>query len=309
VPVDWGVKETSPDKNKHYVIIKVKDYLLADIEIEEIKLDGEPVVLPENFKGADGKYKPYNAFKKEFLKSRDDTTTPYRDMNGKLIPLKLQPGEFWVKLDLADKETISIKIKNPAAQFDADKFTTKKTLTITRLNVAHPIEPPYTMVCVPQWAPMSGLPYMPYYTYILDIPPLDPYPDQVAASFEVDYSLSPDIKFSIFTCINDEEFTDDDIIKSLIVERTETLNSIGGTEEEPVYGKSFSNIVSWDGRDDSNGYGYTSKITWRMIVTSSYQGLEGGIRAILVIETMGDDPKDDFLPLTVSRKGFLTLMK
>ncbi|MFH1778794.1 MAG: hypothetical protein ABH847_02015 [Candidatus Omnitrophota bacterium] len=92
-----------------YIVIKVKDYLLADIEIAEMRVDGQAVDLNEFNDPLTGTFKPYVKFKKDFLKERTVTLSNQK--------IRLSPGEFYVPLpylSYSDAHTIYFKLKNPA---------------------------------------------------------------------------------------------------------------------------------------------------------------------------------------------------
>ena len=103
-----------------YAIIKLKDYLLADIEVVEMTAGGSTPsnLLVQDFQDpTTHAYRPYLEFGKEFLKERDYTVqspTPY----GFSVDLKLHlmPGEFVVKINkvLAGDRKIYLKIRNAA---------------------------------------------------------------------------------------------------------------------------------------------------------------------------------------------------
>src|SRR3989338_519120 len=101
----------SPEKS--YFIVKAKDYLLADLEFETTI--GENV--NEYLDPATKTFRPYFKFGKDFLKERTDTTVTIRDINGIETPLKLYPGEFYLKITGALNISyyyLYLKIKNPA---------------------------------------------------------------------------------------------------------------------------------------------------------------------------------------------------
>ncbi len=97
-----------------YAIFKVKDYLLADIEISDFRLGQflSVVDLTEFHDLTTDTYKPYVKFGKEFLKEREDKNAPVIDKDGNVTYLHLMPGEFYVKINFL--KTGFIKIKNPA---------------------------------------------------------------------------------------------------------------------------------------------------------------------------------------------------
>lgn len=114
-PIIESVRFASTSKGEElYVIFKVKDYLLADIEISDIRL-GNILYLSDLTEFRDsktGKYKPYVKFKKDFLKERDDEALVI-DKGGNTTYLHLYPGEFYIKVNSLDGGGY-IKIKNAA---------------------------------------------------------------------------------------------------------------------------------------------------------------------------------------------------
>lgn len=104
------------DNGKHYyIVIKVKEYLLADIEISGMGLYPYETRsnIQEFYDPQTNKYKPYVKFDKDFLKERDDKGAPVTDINGNVTYLHLEPGEFYIK---ADYPPSYIKIKNSAGK-------------------------------------------------------------------------------------------------------------------------------------------------------------------------------------------------
>lgn len=117
-----------------YLIFKVKDYLLADIEISDFgcmysytnysivskysTVYSSLTSLTEFYDSETGKYKPYVKFGKDFLKERDDKNAPIIDENGNTTYLHLEPGEFCIRV-LYFPTGYYIKFKNPA-QKEAD---------------------------------------------------------------------------------------------------------------------------------------------------------------------------------------------
>lgn len=94
-----------------YIVIKVKDYLLADIEIANMTVDGQAVDLNEFKDDVTLTYKPYVKFKKDFLKERTVTLSGQK--------LNFKPGEFYVPITIPygpNSHTIYFKFKNPAGK-------------------------------------------------------------------------------------------------------------------------------------------------------------------------------------------------
>jgi pimeloyl-ACP methyl ester carboxylesterase len=95
-----------------YVIVKLKDYLLADIEIVEMSAYGNSILslIQDFYDPVTKTYKPYFKLKKDFLKERD-YTDPYNKLK-----FHLMPGEFLVKINTnsTDDPKFDLKVKNPA---------------------------------------------------------------------------------------------------------------------------------------------------------------------------------------------------
>ncbi len=107
----------------NYLIIRVKDYLLADIEISEMNICNKSLSdFPEFYDSQANAYKPYTKFGKDFLKERFDTTAPiimnYEGTSKEY--LHLYPGEFYVEIRSGSFPVSGyIKVKN-AAREEAD---------------------------------------------------------------------------------------------------------------------------------------------------------------------------------------------
>jgi hypothetical protein len=104
------------DSDEFYIVIGIKEYLLADIEIT--KLDLNSISLLNKIKNG----RPYDQWGKEFLKERD---APFNTADGK--PYKLKPGEFCILVKIPEGEhSLTIKLKNPA-EVESKLLTTKIT--------------------------------------------------------------------------------------------------------------------------------------------------------------------------------------
>lgn len=108
VPADWkgwnsDKDENAKNRNKFYIVIGIKEYLLADIEILELTLDNKPITITSR--------KPYEWYPdKEFVMERK---APFKSGDG--TPYKLKPGEFYIEVDmLPGVHNLKIKIQNPA---------------------------------------------------------------------------------------------------------------------------------------------------------------------------------------------------
>lgn len=96
-----------------YIVVKVGDYLLADVEILSLTVDGNPVDLTE-FDDGTGHYKPYVKFGKDFLKERPDSNLVDEDGN----VITLYPGQFYlqVDLDISKSHNINLVMINAAGK-------------------------------------------------------------------------------------------------------------------------------------------------------------------------------------------------
>lgn len=145
IPEDWNAITTNwwNSSQWYYLIFKVKDYLLADIEIESLTLDGGDIV-PSSF-NIGGIKKPYNSLGKRFLEERDCDKegvefAKYKDILGDEKSLHLMPGEFFIKTKIPlNAQSLYIKIKNPAAavasQEEMSNFTDERIFYFVRPKV------------------------------------------------------------------------------------------------------------------------------------------------------------------------------
>lgn len=181
IPEDWNktyATSTDDSKSWYYLIFKLKDYLLADIEIESLTLDGQDKI-PASFK-KDGVAKPYHALGKRFLEERycndeQKELAEYYDIfndkgdKGVKKYLHLLPGEFFIKTKIPlNAQSLYIKIKNPASKYaqDADNFSAKKTFYFYRPQVVG-------VDWYPHWKPPYYLFWGSYIgPFMIDVPPL-----------------------------------------------------------------------------------------------------------------------------------------
>ncbi len=104
------LKDYSDSDDLDYIIVKVKDYLLADIEITELTDVNLTTEFPDFAK-------PYFKYpEKGFLKERDVTI---QMPDGEIQRLHLMPGEFHAKLDekVENGNVYNIRVKNPAGKY------------------------------------------------------------------------------------------------------------------------------------------------------------------------------------------------
>lgn len=116
----------------NYIKVKIKDYLLADIEIVDMKVNGNSIDLSSFQDPESNTYKPYFKYGKDseegkdFLKERTDKNAPlYLEHDGKrtiFSYLTLEPGEFWVRIDTPYIYNVFVKVKNAA-----EKESTRET--------------------------------------------------------------------------------------------------------------------------------------------------------------------------------------
>lgn len=238
---------------KYYILVKVKDYLLADIELEYMTLNGKPII-PDSFKDN----KPYNAYpKKDFLKSREGPEVI--DIDGNPTTLKLEPGEFYVKAPMAvGKNTLRLKIKNPAEEYAKDgSFTDKAEVYFSRTK----IEDLYFV--------NDGGSSM--WDWYIDVPTFDEEENPKRGDVIKNYGT-----LKHFT-VRDELFRDmklslriwhRDPIKNFIDGQPITLS--GGSEGNHY--KEFQNFIVWYGKDNNGRYvlpgGYTIQIITQPLINS-----------------------------------------
>ncbi|KPK42440.1 MAG: hypothetical protein AMJ78_02545 [Omnitrophica WOR_2 bacterium SM23_29] len=118
-----------PDKT--YIIIKTRDYLLADIEFET---NIRAINLEEYRDDTNKPYKPYFKFGRDFLKER---TELIKDANGTEIPLRLQPGEFYLEVKGPLYKSEWIRLKNPAGkETECEIYTASGTAYVARGGVS-----------------------------------------------------------------------------------------------------------------------------------------------------------------------------
>ncbi|MFH1778989.1 MAG: hypothetical protein ABH847_03045 [Candidatus Omnitrophota bacterium] len=298
VPVDWNKpnkQSYSPSSyEEYYLIFKVKDYLLADIEIESLTIDTYLSVDLSMFE-VDGKYKPYNYRRDEkaFLKERDDTSATFKNIKGEEEYLKdLKPGEFWVKATIpANATQVKLRIRNPAAEYDAESFTAERTFYIKRPRIANIDWGPY-------WSAVPGI------LAFIDVPPYDysPLYDGKGNIIVLHYYPSSasrylDLSFSI----KDSPYSEVRCNAWLYNANFETVWKKFCTDKgvPPLSGSPYSGVVNdiprWHGDKEGGGYieGYD-------VFNTDYEhapGRSNTYRLKVTVETTNDDPKDDILPL------------
>lgn len=225
----------------YYVIIKAKEYLLADLEVVSIKLDGSnvfpggiysPLYYGDNFQLANP-YKPYDELGKDFLKSRP----------GPKEGIQLEPGEFFIRLNIAyGTHELKIKLNNAA-----NNTTAEMTYYISRPQ----IKDLYTSTLVVN--NYTGEIY--YLSNVIDVPPKIgegyewPYPvidSSTKINFKIKDSLFNQFKISIGIFGG---YYGQTLVRNLVPEQIVTLSGAEGN----YYGD-FEAFCVWDGKDDSGNY-------------------------------------------------------
>lgn len=142
------------NSHRYYLIIKLKDYLLADIEISELNLYRKTLEdFPEFCDSKTNTYKPYVKFGEEFLKERTDKEAPILEQLNFLPPIRwgvwgylhLYPGEFYIEYshtwEFQDPNGY-LKLKNSAgeeAEIELIDIATSGTLYLHREGHAESI--------------------------------------------------------------------------------------------------------------------------------------------------------------------------
>lgn len=135
IPGDGGSYLTPPiPPTFYYIKVKVKDYLLADIEIADMIVNGTKLDLTGFLDPQTNTYRPYFKYGKDFLKERPDADAPLFDAFGKRISdLTLKPGEFWVRINSPRIYDLFVKVRNPA-----QKETFKEIVLPRYMNTFRP---------------------------------------------------------------------------------------------------------------------------------------------------------------------------
>ena len=241
VPVNWNKTyacEGDDGNSMYYIIFKVRDYLLADIEIEALTLD-EADIIPDSFK-KDGKVKPYYAIGKSFLKERDcngkdspNELAKYIDIEGNDKYLKLKPGEFYIKTKIPyNAQSLYIKIKNPAAEYaqDPDNFSKEEIIEFQK---------PVKFYRFWHSGSSSNPP-------LVDAPEYGANPHQIDIGFTM-YGFCRKVRLNAW--IYDESGK---VVRKIA---TNQIVSLEGTDPYWCPGCHYSDFTfTWNGKDDSGGY-------------------------------------------------------
>jgi hypothetical protein len=101
-----------------FLTFKVKEYFLADLEIESLTLDGADINLAPFKEPESGTFKPYALFGQEFLQKRAFLYGGIELRDYHWVPVDLEAGEFFVKLDniSAGAHRVNVSFKNPAGK-------------------------------------------------------------------------------------------------------------------------------------------------------------------------------------------------
>ena len=246
----------------------------------------------------DNKYKPYHyrQDEKAFLKEREDAQATYKDIHDNDNHLKnLKPGEFWVKATIPlDATEVKLKIRNPAAEYDAEKFFAERTFTIQRPKIINIDWGPY-------WSFIPGL-----LAYI-DVPPHDysPLYDDEGNVLVYHYYSSPasrylDLSFEIadspysevrcnawlYTCYYQDNY--ETVWKKFCTNKAVNLTG------QP-YSGTVNDIPRWHGDKEGGGY-----IDGQDIYNTDYEHDPTTLCSYqlkVTVEATNDDPKDDILVL------------
>ena len=256
IPKNWlplNEEEALP----YYIIVSSKEYLLADLEVLELTVDG---------KAADGfqsTVKPYELHGKDFLKKR--TSDIIKDADGKGIVLN--PGDFYAEVDITKGvHIIKLSVRNPAQAIKGGK-NDKVTVTV---KVARPEVKDVTFVNEESELSLCS-------SWCVDVPVYDEtqieydYKNRVGnkgyAQFTVESPLYKDVKVDID--IYDLVYTSSSygpsaIQKKLVDDQTVTLDDLETTDTEGniKYTGCFPDTdtlkkddeLQWTGTNDSGSY-------------------------------------------------------
>ncbi len=282
----------------YYIVVKIKEYLLADIELEYMELDGEDII-PENFEYN----KPYNAYPdKGFLKSRDGPEVT--DILGNKTKLKLEPGEFFVQATLSPGvNTLDLKIKNPAEEIaQDDTFTDEVTAYLSRPIIGD------VYFTFGDYPPTS-------YGWGIDVPPYDEDREPFIDGLKDSGTLS---QFTITdeaeTAAQSENMS---VSASLYIDTPEGLKIrnplvVLKSEEQVLnrdsggYSKTVTNFTAWDGKDKNGNYvpeWSTSGVVYRLFLLAKpisadpyiYPHADPPVTKQLLIGTSWDTPFNDII--------------
>lgn len=277
VPVDWN---NTFANSWYYLVFKLKDYLLADIEVEKLDLITDTgtidllASIPAEYKESSS-YKPYLQFKKYFLQERtyDDDEKgkiKYKDIEGKEKYLHLMPGEFFIKTVIPlNAQSLYIKVKNPADQYDAThtKFTTEKTLTIARPKIT-------TVDFTPHNRRLTSIYWSPHNIHAIDVPPYDQsytyedenhnirpcpdsLPDTVNLSFKIEESPTQQVKVNawLYSAFLFPHYL---YYKEGVYKRFSAALPVTLESADSFYNKYFDPNIEpfaiWNGNKDEGGY-------------------------------------------------------
>src|SRR3989338_6664892 len=235
----------------HYVIFKIKEYLLADLEVLSLKLDGTNVFpgdgynpvykYGDDFQSTDP-YKPYDVYpEKGFLKERDVPNAFVTDIEGTETPLHLYPGEFHIMVNLTyGKHEIKIKLKNPA-----DKETDELTYYISMPKI-------YNLYNTTTYYYVSGdgarYPQEVDHGYI-NVAPFQPTKQPDDAWIDTKTKISFSIADELFNQFKVDVWIYDRYGHTLIRKLYQKPVTLSGSEGN-YYGN-FQTFHTWDGKDDN----------------------------------------------------------
>ncbi len=282
----------------YYIVVKIKEYLLADIELEYMRLNGKNII-PGNFVAN----MPYYAYPgRGFLKSRDGPEVI--DILGNKTKIKLEPGEFFVKATLSPGvNTLSLKIKNPAEEFaQNDTFTDEVTAYLSRPIIGD------VYFTFGDYPPAS-------YGWGIDVPPYDEDRDPFIDALKNSGTLS---QFTITDeAVTEAQSENMNVSASLYVNTPEGLKIINPLvvlkDEVQVldrnsggYSKTVTNFTAWDGKDKNGNYvpeWLTSQVVYRLFLLAKptsadpyiYPHADPPVTKQLLLGTSWDTPFMDII--------------
>lgn len=247
VPKYW-LPENKEESEQYYIIVGCKEYLLADVEVRELTLDGKDInPFPED--------KPYNTFGKDFLRERE--VANIANSIGK--PIKLKPGEFYVLANIpSGLHTLKVRLRNPAQKIKGEKGAKPIVVQFSRPKVEN-----VSFVC------SSG------HIMTLDVPPYDDNNDSVEekignegwiTSFSIGSPLFQDVLVDVKIrgwrsgSSAEPAGPSGGLFRTFVKNRSISLSKVSSTSKGKIYFDNFpSNQIKkgelhWAGEADSGGF-------------------------------------------------------
>lgn len=247
IPKYW-MPQNQTQAEQYYVIVGCKEYLLADVEVIELLLDGEDI---DPFVES----KPYNEYGKEFLKERE--VQEIKDENGD--PTKLKPGEFYVLAKIpTGVHTLRVRLRNPAQKIKEEETGVPQGSKPVVVRFSRP------KVEGVEFVNSKGSDF----AWTVDVDTLDEeeppdYKDNIgnsgSLSFTVESELFQDIVLGveIYDFVqNSAEAGPRNIMKTLIDNRTVNLNRVGNDIYKDNFpsGDITQSDLTWDGKMGNGEY-------------------------------------------------------